>query len=220
MKKVIIFDLDGTLFDTSKGIFNSIRFAIEKMDISNLAEERFPEFVGPPPVKAYQEIAGLSEDKARQATQYHRGYGKSKGIYEAELYPNMYQLLSDLTEKGFRLGVATLKRQDIAQEVLEHFKISQFFDVVIGMDFEDTLTKTDTINIVLKSLGVNKSQALMIGDTKGDFQGANNAGVDFIAVTYGFGFNQDTDYSTFVKQPLGIANNTLELKEIISKLSP
>ncbi|MBL3715856.1 HAD-IA family hydrolase [Lactococcus garvieae] len=220
MKKGIIFDLDGTLLDTSEGIFSSVRYALYNMNVHDFHEERLREFVGPSPIKAYQEIIGLSETAAREATTFHRAYGKEKGIYQAEPYLGMTELLSELKEKGYKLGVATLKRQDIAEEILENFKIASCFDKIVGIDFEEKLTKTDTINLVLQGLDLKNEEALMIGDTKGDFQGANNAGVDFIAVTYGFGFNQDTDYSTFVKQPLGIANNTLELKEIISKLSP
>lgn len=186
---MIVFDLDGTLIDTSKGIFNSVRYAEGKMGFRPIQERFLKEFVGPPPKEMYQKIYGVDEKTAMQATKYHREYGRTKAIYEIEIYDEMEKVLKELRQRGYYLSVATLKQQLIAEKVLEFSNLRQYFDVVVGMDLQETYTKCMTIQKAIEYYATVE-RSLMIGDTIFDFKGAQEAGVDFIGVTYGFGFKQ------------------------------
>ena len=196
--KVVLFDLDGTLINTSEGIFNSVRHAEKMMGFDLVSDEQLNSFVGPPPVQSYMKNYGVTEEVAREATKYHREYGAKYGIYEAAVYQGIPELLETLKESGVKLGVCTLKRQDIAEKVLAHFKLLEYFDVVVGIDQQESLTKADTIDIALDAVKeTNKENAALVGDSVYDAEGAEVAGVDFVGVLYGFGLKEEQrDYQT------------------------
>ena len=191
--ELILFDLDGTLLDTSPGIFNSVRYAQAQLGLTPIADERLREFVGPPPKSMYQRIYGLNEDRALLAAQKHREYGRTKAIYEAEIYPGIPELLASLKAAGYKLAVATLKAETIARTILEHYKIAAYFDTIVGMDPAETLTKRMTIDLAKERTG-STGPAILVGDSIYDHTGAMEAGIDFLGVLYGFGFAQGNSY--------------------------
>ena len=110
--------------------------------------------------------------------------------------------MKKLINKGYKLGVATLKSQTIAENVLKIHKIYSYFDCVVGMDADESLTKKDTIRIGMNSTG--SKNAVLVGDSQYDYDGAAAAGIDFIGVLYGFGLKDDDhDYPT-IKKPLDL----------------
>lgn len=190
MKKnyeIILFDLDGTLLDTSPGIFNSVRYAESQLGLTPIPDARLKEFVGPPPKAMYMKIYGLDEDRALLAAQKHREYGRTKAIFEANVYPGIVELLSCLKNQGYKLAVATLKSQQIADTILEYYEIAHYFDAIIGMDPQETLTKCRTIQLAVSQTNTT-GNAILIGDSRYDYDGAQEAGIDFLGVLYGFGF--------------------------------
>lgn len=193
MYKLVIFDLDGTLLDTSEGIFNSVRYAEEQMNLEKISNEMLRKFVGPPPQKMYSELYDLNSEKSAEAVTYHREYGRTRAIYEATVYSGIEELLKKLKSNNCKIAVATLKSQDIAKTVLEHYSLSEYFDFIVGMNKDETLTKSDTIVQVLEYTNVQREDAVMIGDSIYDMEGAKEAGVDFIGVTYGFGFDENKE---------------------------
>lgn len=198
--ELIIFDLDGTLLDTSPGIFNSVRYAQQQMGFPPLPESRLREFVGPPPKQMYRKVFGVNEEEAAKATAFHRQYSKEKAIYEAAVYPGMKQTLSALKQSGYRLAVATLKGQEIAKTVLQLYGLRDYFDAVVGMDEAESLTKCETIRLAIKLTGTTGA-ALMVGDSEYDAVGAAQAGVDFVGATYGFGISEDEARFPLIRNP-------------------
>ena len=191
--ELVLFDLDGTLLDTSPGIFNSVRYAESAMGLSPIPDSRLREFAGPPPKAMYRCIYGLSENQALLAAQKHREYGRTKAIYEAEIYPGIRELLADLKARGFKLAIATLKAETIARTILESHGIASFFDTIVGMDPNETLTKRMTIDLAKKRIG-STGPAILIGDSIYDHIGATEARIDFLGVLYGFGFAPENSY--------------------------
>lgn len=196
MKKqyeLVLFDLDGTLLDTSPGIFNSVRYAESQMGLTPIPNERLKEFVGPPPKKMYAQVYGLEEGCALLAAQKHREYSREKAIYEAKAYPGIENLLAKLKAQGYKLGVTTLKSQPIAETILEHYGLGRYFDVIIGMDAQESLTKCKTIQLAIEKTNTT-GKVVLIGDSQYDYDGAQEAGADFIGVLYGFGFRLGEKY--------------------------
>lgn len=192
---VVLFDLDGTLLDTSPGIFNSVRFAEKSLGLNPILDSDLKSFVGPPPIESYMNNYGISNEMAVEATKFHRQYGAEHGIYEAKVYDGIPELLAKLKCNGCKLGVCTLKRQDIAESVLSVFDLFNFFDTIVGIDNQESLTKADTINIALENLKFSdKSKVVLIGDSMYDAKGAKSADIDFIGVTYGFGLRKEEQY--------------------------
>lgn len=196
---LIIFDLDGTLLDTSLGIFNSVRYAEKMMNFKPVTDEVLKKFVGPPPKEMYKKIYNVLEDEALLAAKYHREYGRTYAIYEAKVYPKIIEVLDSLKKDKIKLAVATLKSQNIAEKILQYFCLDKFFDVIVGMDEKETLTKADTIKIAMEKVGI-KDNVLMIGDSIYDKIGAMEVGIDFIAVSYGFGFNNIDSKDIFINK--------------------
>lgn len=193
--ELIIFDLDGTLLDTSKGIFNSVRYAEAKMGFPPVLTERLNDFIGPPPKEMYMKIYGINEENALMATKYHREYGRTKAIFEAELYSGAVETLTKLKKYGYKLAVATLKDESIAKQLLHNFGLNIFFDIILGMDKSESRTKADLIRTAIKQTGTN-GRAVLIGDSLYDAEGASEAGVSFIGALYGFGLNKDMTYNS------------------------
>lgn len=203
--KLILFDLDGTLLDTSPGIFNSVRFALKESGLPQIPDDQLSDFVGPPPKQMYMKKFGLDDKTAFEVAQKHREYGRTKAIYEAKQYPGIKNILKKLKEYGCKLGVATLKSQGIAETVLKNQDLYSYMDVVVGMNDSETMTKADTIRQAMSALCI-VDNVLMVGDSVYDFEGAVEAGVEFIGVLYGFGFKSENTkiYSSevkFVREP-------------------
>ena len=204
---LVIFDLDGTLLDTSPGVLGSVRYAEKILNLKPIAEEELYEFVGPPPKNMYLKKYNLSYEDAMRATCAHRKYGMEKAIYEAEKYEGMEEVLRELKRSNIILAVATLKKQRIAETILENFGIKEYFDIITGMNDEETLTKKITIEKAMRTTGV--SSALMVGDSTYDYYGATEARVDFVGVLYGFGFRKGIVY------PFPTVNEPCELLKLI-----
>ena len=183
---IVLFDLDGTLLDTSKGIYNCVRYTESKMNLEPIADSELHKFVGPPASESYKESYNLSDEDIKLAVYYHREYGKEKAIYEAEPYKDIELCLKELKKANYKLGVATLKLEEIAINILKHFNLAQYFDVICGLDSKSNFTKKDVINNARGAIGEGKT--ILIGDTMYDLIGASEANIDFLPVLYGFGF--------------------------------
>ena len=208
--KLILFDLDGTLLDTSPGIFNSVRFALKESGLPQLPDNQLSDFVGPPPKQMYMKKFDLDDKAAFEVAKKHREYGRTKAIYEAKQYPDIESTIKTLKEYGCKLGVATLKSQGIAESVLKNQDLYSYMDVVVGMNDSETMTKADTIRQAMSTLCITNN-VLMVGDSEYDFVGAAKVGVDFIGVLYGFGFKkEDVEFYSskieFIREPKELLN--------------
>ena len=191
----VIFDLDGTLLDTSQGIMLGASYTANKMGNLELTINQQLSFIGPPLVDSFIRECGFSENEARQAVDLYRR-DKEKGLYEAKHYPQIQELLILINEQHCKNAVATLKRDDFAKEIIKHFELSPYFHSINGIDDKDTHSKSDIILMCLKELGQDDlSKVVMIGDSIYDAIGAEQVGIDFIAVTYGYGFKNKEEAS-------------------------
>ena len=188
--ETVIFDLDGTLLDTSPGIFNSVRFAEKQMGFEPIPDDQLQAFVGPPPKEMYKKFHQINEETAAKATAFHRQYSRKKAIYEATVYPGMKHTLLTLKQQGYKLAIATLKGQKIAEKVLQIHGMTDFFDSIVGMDEAESFTKCKTILVAMAETGAT-GKVLMVGDSEYDYVGACEADVDFVGAAYGFGISKD-----------------------------
>lgn len=207
MYDLVIFDLDGTLLDTSKGIYGSVRYAESVIGVNPIDEKFLKVFLGPPPSKVYAELYNLSENDVMKAVNAHRRYGMEKAIDEVTLYDGMKETLQKIKEMGIRMAVATLKRQRIAEAMIKKYKLNQFFDVIIGMNDLENMTKSDTIKLAIKK--TNAINPVMVGDSEYDYEGSQIVGISFIGVTYGFGFSIEQTY------PFCLANKPSDILKLI-----
>lgn len=192
MYKYVLFDFDGTVFDTGEGVTKSVAYALKKQGIeANPADLGY--FVGPPLYDSFKNHFPMSDEQVEQAIHDFRERYKPIGLYECCVYEGMEELLKTLKAKGCKLGIATAKPQEHAEELLKRGGLYELFDICCGT--EETIhprTKTETIDYAMNKLGVtDKSEVIMVGDTKYDMVGAHENSIAAIGVTYGYGSEAD-----------------------------
>ena len=211
--RALLFDFDGTLMDTSPGVISAMRLTLQELGLPNESDEVIRQFIGPPAGAFFRSTYGFSEEQARRASEVFRHFFEQGDFLNAVPYPCMTALLEALKRKGFLLAVATNKHLNQTLAMLRYFSFSQFFDAVAGADDSFQLTKADIIRQALAQLRVSPEQALLIGDSRYDALGAQAAGVDFLAVTYGLGFSDRTEAQVY---PLrGCSGSVSELAEFL-----
>ena len=127
MYRAILFDLDGTLTASAKGITKSVQYALQKLGIEETDLEKLEAFVGPPLLDQFMEAYGMDLETARQAVVYYRERYSAQGMYENQLYEGIRELLEDLSGRGYILGVASSKGLMYVEQILDYFQISSFF---------------------------------------------------------------------------------------------
>lgn len=187
--RAALFDLDGTLTDSGPGILSSLRSAFRAMGRPVPPETVLRKFIGPPLTDSFMQYCGLTAPETAEAIRLYRlAYEQGGGMYRAEVYPGIPELLEALRAAGMLLAVATSKPGRMAQPVLEYFGLSGRFDVIFAADGSERSQTKDTLILpALEKLACSPAQAVMIGDTRFDAEGARLAGTAFAGVLYGFG---------------------------------
>lgn len=185
----ILFDLDGTLTDSSPGIFNCVKHALTLLGRDIPDETVLRKFLGPPLRYSFTEFCGLDEDTAVQAVKLYRQRYDTVMTTENALYDGVESMLKQLHNSGTTIGVATSKPEKYAVKILESFGIKQYFKTVCGATPEDNRTeKAYLIEKALEQCGVTDlSTAVMVGDRFYDIEGARAVGIASIGALYGYG---------------------------------
>lgn len=186
---VILFDLDGTLTDSSRGIINSIVYALNKYNIAVEDTASLRKFLGPPLHDSFKEFYGFDDEKSMEAVSFYREYFSTKGLLENEVYNGIQSMLKQLSDKGKRLILATSKPQKFTDRIMEHFDLAKYFEFIAGSNMDGTRSKkAEVIEYALQQCRVaDKSTTVMVGDRKHDIIGAQSVGIDSVGVEYGYG---------------------------------
>ena len=211
--RAVIFDLDGTLLDTSEGVIRSLKYMIAKLGYDPIPEEMCRTFIGPPIHQRMKEVYGISDAEAKVSMNTFRDHYLEGDIFYAAHYDGMMEVLRSLRRDGYLLGVCTYKREDQVQVLLEKKGMAEHFHVIHGQDREGKLSKAEVLELTMKDLGVAPTETVMVGDAYTDAEGAARAGTFFLGVTFGFGFDSDEDVQSF--QNIGVAHEPKEIIKIL-----
>lgn len=182
MNELILFDLDGTLTDSSEGITKSVVYALKQFGIDEKPENCL-RFVGPPLGPELHKVYGIDPDKGVLA---FREYFEKQGIYENKLYPNTLETLKKLKENGHTLCVATSKPEVMARRVIAHFGLDKYIEKVYGASLDEK--KSAKADIIQEALDDHPGMsAVMVGDRMHDIIGAKKCGIFSIGIPSGFG---------------------------------
>jgi phosphoglycolate phosphatase len=193
---VVLFDLDGTLTDSGLGVGNGVLYALEKMGFAKPNDAELRKYLGPPLWTSFSDFAGMDETQTIEAVRLYREYYNEIGAYENSVYPGIPELLTKLVADGKRLAVATSKVDYAAVNILQHFNMDHFFDVIAGSDETGELrgTKALVIRHALTELRMGDGTSIvMIGDREHDILGAKELGIPGIGVLYGYGDRAELD---------------------------
>ncbi|KUG03724.1 phosphoglycolate phosphatase [hydrocarbon metagenome] len=211
--KLVIFDLDGTLTDSAEGIVNSVQYALAKLGIVEDDRYKLRAFIGPPLMDSFQKNYDLSSQQAWQAVQYYREYFAVNGMFENKVYDGIPSLLNRLQNYGRLMAVATSKPGVYAEQILDHFNLLKYFDLVVGSNLDGSMTdKAQIIALVLKSFEyLPLDEMIMVGDRTHDVEGAQANGIDVVAVTYGYASEEEF----LCSRPSYLVDTVYELEKLL-----
>ena len=188
----MIFDLDGTVWDSQEGIVGSLEhtfasYGMEVPDRSVLTAN-----LGPPLQQMLAEL-GFPDDLVDGATLRYRERYVEWGAYQASLYPGIVEAIDTLAGVGHRLATATSKGEGPTHQMLEHFGIDDRFEVIGAATMDATaITKEAVLGRTQAALGdPGPAQCWMVGDRSYDVTGAATFGIDCIGVTWGYGSREE-----------------------------
>ncbi|MGJ3189927.1 HAD family hydrolase [Paenarthrobacter nitroguajacolicus] len=214
----VIFDLDGTLVDPAGGITGGISAALQEMGLPVPEQAVLNSMVGPKLSDSLLHLANVPAELVDETIDRYRRHYRESGIAQSKLYPGISDLLEFFAESGRPVAVATQKPQSIAQLVLEHHNIADFFVSIRGAADDESVganTTSGKVEIVGAALADLHSQpAVMVGDRHQDVAGAMANGLDCIGVTWGFAPDGELEEAGAV----AVVGTALELRNKIEEL--
>ncbi len=198
--KAILFDLDGTLIDSTKGIIESFNHAFSSFNEQEPKAEDICSLIGHPLEVMFSRL-GAKEDRLDEYIKRYKENYQKISIQTTKLLPQAKEAI-ELASSLAPIAVVTTKTALYSKQILEHFKVLKHFSAVVGRE-DVTHPKPDAEPILaaLKRLDVAPSKEVyMIGDTPMDLQSAKNSKINAIGLSSGYGKKEDLlPYETELK---------------------
>ena len=189
--KAVFLDLDGTLMDSKPGIVSSLRHAFRASGHDHLAEEDLTWMIGPPFQDSFPRM-GI--DDPAPVLEAYRVHYQETGMYDAQPYAGVRDMIETLTGTGARLYLATAKPHAYARKITAHFGLAPAFEAEFGPELDGTRGwKGDLLAYALTQTGEGPASSVMIGDRHHDIAAGKEVGMATIAVTWGYGSPEEWD---------------------------
>ncbi len=189
MLKYVLFDVDGTISDTSEGILNGLMYALPRIGLPLPADKQdLRPMIGPPLVSSFQKLYGVSEEVARESLRQYRAYYGPIGTKECVAYPGIPALLAELRERGLSVMTATSKAEPFARAALEYLHLTDAFDFMGCADLEDKRREKEEVIAYVRAHfpDMDASNTVMIGDRVYDVIGARLNDIPVILCAWGY----------------------------------
>lgn len=187
----ILFDLDGTITKSERGIFHSIRHALNYFSMEEKDDKVLYTFIGPPLIESFEKVYGFTGDKLHEIIAKYREHYSTIGLFENDLYDGIVDVLKSL-KKDHKLYVITTKPQPFAKKVLEYFDMDHYFEEIYGPSFKGEMNdKKELMKFALKNSDIDPQKSIMIGDRFYDMEAACANNVDALGVLYGYGDKEE-----------------------------
>ena len=183
----IIFDFDYTLGDTTNGIVSCINYGLEQLGDGTRGFEEIKSTIGLSLSETYKKLTGnMDETRADRFFDLFKEKADEVMVDSAELYPGVKDMLVNLREQGYRIGIVTTKFAYRVRNIMKKFDAEDLLDVVIGVG-DVTKVKPDPEGLLLavKQLGIKIEDVIYVGDSYVDAKAAEAAGMKFAGVLTG-----------------------------------
>ena len=213
MKKLVIFDLDGTLLNTIADLAHSTNYALNKLGYPTHEIEKYNFMVGNGINKLFERALPEGEKTEENVLRVRNEFIPYYDIHNSCPYPGISALLSYLQSAGIQIAVASNKYQAATERLVAHYFPEIRFTAVFGQREGVNVKPDPTVVLdILKLANVRKEDVLYVGDSGVDMQTAANAGVTACGVTWGF--RPRTELEEFA--PQYITETAEEIKRLIS----
>lgn len=211
--KQILFDLDGTLTDSGQGIIHCAQETLAHFGLPVPTAEELRVIVGPPLHHSLLRF-GIQEKDVDAAIEVYRKHYVDHGQFENFPYAGIEQLLQRLRSEGHQLYVATSKPEAMSIQILSHFGLTHYFDIICGSTADQSRdTKAKVIAHLLSQISTKPGRMVMVGDTIYDVEGANALHIPCIGVGWGYGVHEEM----MAEGAIGIAHSMDDLYRLISQ---
>ena len=213
-----IFDLDGTIINSSKEVLLCFEKAFEKANYEIDKSRLTPNVIGPPLNEIIKLIApDIQETDVNIVVEYFRELYDFEENDISEFYQGIPEVLTILKNRNKKLFIATYKPEKPTMRIIKQFKLDKFDDIYTIDKFGKHITKTEMINDIIEKYSLNKSETMMIGDAPSDIICAKEAGVLAVGALWGYGENKEP----LIKNSdivINSANEILEIKERLANV--
>ena len=215
MKKLVIFDLDGTLVNSIADLAVAVNRALEKCDYPTHPEDAYRFMVGDGVMKLFERALPEGEKSEENVLRIREYFMPFYEVHNADLshpYDGVLELLAELKKRGVRMAVASNKYHAATLKLVEHFFHDTPFEIVLGnRDGVPVKPDPQIVDEILAHTGVERSKVLYVGDTNVDMRTAINARVDCVGVAWGF----RPKVELAVHNPLAIIDKPIELLQYL-----
>ncbi len=188
--KTILFDLDGTLIDSTEAILESFDYSFKELGLDLYDDKKIKSLIGYPLDIMYKEL-GVKQAQIDEIIKAYKSNYRLISREKTTLLPNAKEAIERASKKA-RLGIVTTKTARYSKELLEHMGVIEYFEVLIGReDVEFPKPHAQPVLKALERMGAKRDEASLIGDTVLDLKSAINAGIEPIGVLCGYGFEDD-----------------------------
>lgn len=214
--RIVLFDLDGTLLDSRRGIEHSLRLTLFAHEVVVPETEDLSWCIGSSLWQIFETLLQTTDrHRLEGAVAMFRHIYRDGPMFEYTVYPGVMESLIALHEQGIRLVLATAKAHEQAREVVASTPFRHLLDHVYGSELNGVnVEKQDLIKHALYTEGVVAEDAVMVGDRHHDINGAVANGVHSIAVTYGYGKPEEHTHAS------AVIHHAQDLPNTIQQLMP
>jgi len=201
-KRSLIFDLDGTLIDSSDSIILSLKAAFKDCGV-RINERLSKKLVGPPLQSTLERLSGTKDPRTIDLLiKRFKSHYDSIGCFKTKFFNGIPQLLEDLSEARIEMFIVTNKREIPTKKIIKHFSWDKYFIEVLSTDSlgGSIKKKYEVIKYLINKYNLNEN-IFYVGDTEDDLVASTNAGTDFIYAEWGYGSIDETDITHRASTP-------------------
>ncbi|MEW6069916.1 MAG: HAD family hydrolase [Candidatus Thermoplasmatota archaeon] len=211
-KRLILFDLDGTIIDQRVTILNCLNQVLKEYGVSYTLEELTP-LIGTP-LKDVIKRKLKSESLAQTLRERYKEIYVKNYLKNTKIYKGILKLCKELKSKGIKLGIITSKYGSIARRFLVDLGISELFDIVVGEGDAELKPSSAPVLYACKALNVEPKKCIVIGDTVNDIKCGKKANCITVAVLWGYGKKE----KLMKVKPHYVASSWKELRKIVQNI--
>lgn len=211
MKKLVIFDLDGTLLYSLEDLMNSVNFTLDLFGYEICTIDEISSYVGNGVKQLLRKALpeNISEKEFELCCACFKDHYSKHCCEKTRPYDRILETLNILKDKGVKVAIVSNKYQSAAEDVCKHY-FDGLYDMVVGeSDVCRRKPAPDGINMICEKLGVEKDEAIFFGDSEVDVMTGDNAGVYCVSVLWGYrdrSFLARNGAKLFVSNPLDIVD--------------
>ncbi len=212
MKKIILFDLDGTLIDSTEAILESFYHSLKTHgEVRDITKEMITSQIGHPLQTMFAGV-GIGKETIESHVATYKLHYREISRFKTFMLPFAVEAIKEASLFA-RLGIVTTKTGHYSRELMEHFEVMDYFEVLVGFEnVTNPKPHPEPILTALEQMGSGTQNVWMIGDTSLDLEASVGAGVEGVGVLSGY--HTAEQLSPF---PFTIHNNALEAVRHIAK---